>query len=317
MERIVRIGASVLLAAVVIAIAVQPMPARAENVLRDVKFTTYAVPGALQTWLTGVNDSGVIVGWYADQQGNVHGFTLAQNKRTILDDPAGTNTQLFGINSHGAIVGAYVTNCLEEICSEGFVYQAGKFTDLGPPFFPNGDDPDDAPDSLAYGINGRGDVVGFGGDGFGGGYGFLRRGAKYEAITGGCSIGAAVPCGNGASATGVNDDDLVTVNWATNTTFQASLLQGRTETPINVPGAKESFAGGINNLDDVVLYWGSVEGGFLNGALRHDGKYYRFFDPLGKSDTIPLSLNDERVIVGAYSPGSTHDIHVYGFIATY
>jgi uncharacterized membrane protein len=310
-------GRLTFMAVLCIAFCSQVSPARADDRTHNFKFVTYKVSGALQTWLTGVNDSGVIVGWYADNLGNTHGFTLTNKRRTIIDDPNGTNTQLFGINADGAIVGSYVTSCLEEICSEGFLFQSGKFTDLGPPLFLNEDDPDDAPDSVAYGINDRGNIVGFGGDGFGGGDGFLRRGSNYETIFGPCARGAAMQCPNGSGAVGVNRNDLVTVNWATNTTFQTSLFDGRTYTSIKVPGAKESFAGGISNLGDVVLYWGSVEGGFLNGALRHAGKYYRFYDPQGKSDTIPLGLNDDRVIVGAYSPGGTHDIHVYGFIATY
>jgi hypothetical protein len=274
----------------------------------NLNFVTYAVPGALQTWLTGVNDSGVIVGWYMDPQGNTHGFSLRNRRMTLIDDPSGTNTQVYGINSGGAIVGSYVTPCLEEICSEGFLYQNGNFTDIGPPIFLNEDDPDDAPDSAAYAISSNGDIAGFGGDGFGGGYGFVRHSRRYHVIK--------VPGGNNAIAVGVNKNGLVAVNWATNTTFEASLYDGSTFTTINVPRAKESFAGAINDLGEVVLSWGSVEGGFLNGALRRGGKYFRFFDPNGKSDTMPLGINDRGVIVGAYSPGGTHDIHVYGFIAT-
>lgn len=273
------------------------------------KFVTYAVPGALQTSLTGVNDSGVIVGWYLDRQLQSHGFSLTGGTMTPINDPSGTNTQLFGINAAGAIVGSYTTICLEELCSEGFLYEAGHFTDLGPPIFLNEDDPDDAPDSIAYGINDYGRVVGFGGDGFGGGYGFIKHGGTYDIVK--------VPGGNDAIAVGVNKHGLVTVNWATNTTFNASLFDGSTFTTIDVPRASESFAGGVNNLGDVVLYWGSIEGGFLNGALLHNGRYFRFFDPNGKRDTIPLGINDRRVIVGTYSPRGTHDIHTYGFIATY
>ncbi|HEY7993009.1 MAG TPA: hypothetical protein VID24_02215 [Candidatus Eremiobacteraceae bacterium] len=273
------------------------------------KFVTFAVDGALQTDLTGVNDSGVIVGWYIDRQLNIHGFSLTNGTMTPINDPRGTNTQLFGINASGAIVGSYTTICQEELCSEGFLYQAGRFTDLGPPIFLHEDDPEDAPDSIAYGINDYGGIVGFGGDGFGTGLGFFRRGGNYNIIQ--------ITGGNDAIAVGVNKHGLVAVNWATDTTFNASLYDGTTFTTIDVPRASESFAGGVNNLGDVVLSWGSVEGGFLNGALLHRGKYYRFFDPNGKRDTIPLGINDRNVIVGAYSPHGTHDIHVYGFIATY
>ena len=286
-----------------------PVPATATVPVRTFHFTNYRVPHALQTWLTGINDAGTIVGWFFDQQDNTHGFALSHDRLTQIDDPSGTNTQVFGINSSGAVVGAYVTSCLEEICSEGFVYHGGRFTDVGPPTYRNLDDPDDAPDSVANAINDLGDVVGFGGDGFGSAFGFIKRDHKYETVK--------VPGANDSIIVGINKTGLATVNWATNTTFQASLYDGSQLTTIDVPGAKESFAGGISDNGDIVLSWGSVEGGYLHGALLARGLYFRFNDPSGRNDTIPLAVNDYRTIVGAYSPGGTHDIHVFGFIATY
>jgi hypothetical protein len=276
---------------------------------RSLRFRNYSVPGALQTWLTGINNSGVIVGWYMDQLTNTHGFALSGGKMIPIDDPNGTNTQVFGINSAGEIVGAYMTSCQEEICSEGFLYQGGKFTDIGPPTFLNEDDPDDAPDSVAYAINDIGDIVGFGGDGFGGGYGFLRQGDAYTTLK--------VPGGNNTLAVGINKKGLVTVNFATNTSFQAAIYDGTSYSTINVPGAFDSTAGAINDLGDVVLYWDVAQGSPIRGALRHEGKYYKFYDPQGKNATYPSGLNDKHVIVGAYASGGIYDIHVHGFIAAF
>jgi hypothetical protein len=36
-------------------------------------FTDFKVPGALETYVTGINDAGHIVGWYY-ASGGVHGF---------------------------------------------------------------------------------------------------------------------------------------------------------------------------------------------------------------------------------------------------
>lgn len=271
-------------------------------------FKTYSVPGALQTWLTGINNSGVIVGYYLDQQTNAHGFSLTSGKFQQIDDPNGDQTQIFGINSSGAIVGAYHDPCIEELCYEGFVFEGGKFTDIGPPWFRHPPE-DDAPQSVAYGINDSGIIVGQAGDGFGSEVGFLLKNHKYKQLT--------VPHANGELAVGINNAGLVTVNWATSTSSGASIYNGRTFKNINVPGGGDSFAGGINNLGDVVLGFGSIQGNHINGALLHANKYYKFFYSKAKNDTFPLGLNDKRTIVGAWAAGGTHDIHVHGFIATY
>ena len=59
-------------------------------------FKTYDVPGQLQTWLTGINNDGTIVGWTTDKQANAHAFMVIGGKyRRLLkkidvkDDRAG------------------------------------------------------------------------------------------------------------------------------------------------------------------------------------------------------------------------------------
>jgi uncharacterized membrane protein len=272
------------------------------------KFKTYSVPGALQTWLTGINNSGVIVGWYVDQQGNCHGFSLTNGKFKQIDDPDGDQTQIFGINSKGEIVGSYHDPCVEELCYEGFLRQGKNFTNIGPPWFRTPPE-DDAPQSVAYGINDGGVIVGQAGDGFGGEVGFLLKNHKYKALK--------VPHVNGDLAVGINKAGLVTINWVTDTSSGASIYDGKTFEDISVPGGGDSFAGGINNLGDVVLAFGSIPGSHINGALFHSHKYYKFVYPKAKDDTFPLGINDKRTIVGAWAAGGTHDIHVHGFVATY
>lgn len=83
--------------------------------------------GVGETFPSGINDSGVIVGSYADASGNGHGFMDAGGKFTTIDYPGALATGVSAINNSGAIVGNYLgTDLLEH----GFLYRNGKFTEL-------------------------------------------------------------------------------------------------------------------------------------------------------------------------------------------
>ena len=299
-----RSGSSILLFVLWLSCVANAAPAPALTF----KFRSYDVPGATQTWLTGINNAGVIVGWFADAQFNFHGFTLTNGKLKQIDDPNGDQTQIWGINSSGDLVGSYHDPCIEELCYEGFIYRNGKFTNIGPPFFKTPPE-DDSPQSVAYGINDSGVIAGLGGDGFGGELGFQFKNRKYRPLK--------VPGANGELAVGINNAGLVTLNSATNTTFDAYLYNGSTYKKINVPHGGENFAGGINNLGDVVLGFGSAEGNHIHGALLHANTYYKFVYSKGKHETFPFGINDKRTIVGVWTRNGTHDINVHGLIVRY
>ena len=69
-------------------------------------FTTLDVPGSTDTWASGINDSGQIVGGYFGADGT-HGFLLDQGSYTTLDVPGARYTWATGINASGQIVGGY------------------------------------------------------------------------------------------------------------------------------------------------------------------------------------------------------------------
>jgi probable HAF family extracellular repeat protein len=260
------------------------------------KFKNLSIPGALQTWLTGVNDSGVVVGWFVDQQGNSHGFSLVGDKLTSLNDASGVSTQPYAVNNAGDIVGSYVNNCAGEVCSQGFVYRDGLFRDIGPPRTVT---------TAAFGINDLGEFVGTYGDGFGGRHAFLWNGSTYMNL-------------NGLSAVGINNGGLITVQAADSASnIHSFIYNGSTYSPIHPPGAKTTYAEAINQSNDVVMYWGDLQAGYLRGALLHHGAYFSFTDPAGVNCTLPLGLNNDHVIVGSWASGGPYDIHVQGFIATF
>ncbi len=76
-------------------------------------FTPITLPGGLNaTSVTaaGVNNGGVISGFYTNTSGAVHGFIDNGGTFTSYDDPNGngTNTSFFGLNNKGQVVGSYV-----------------------------------------------------------------------------------------------------------------------------------------------------------------------------------------------------------------
>jgi probable HAF family extracellular repeat protein len=111
------------------------------------------VPNALNTSASGINDNGMIVGYYEDTAG-LHGFVLSGEDYTALDVPfvGASNTIALGINNRGRIVGTYQTST----GIHGFTYDNGSYNTIAVP---------GAFDTTPTGINRSGQVVGFYHDG--------------------------------------------------------------------------------------------------------------------------------------------------------
>jgi hypothetical protein len=111
------------------------------------KYTDITGPaGAIGVTGSAINDTGAIVGSYADSNGVTHGYLLKGKKYTTLDPPGTTYTVATGINKSGKIVlfwldsnGAY-----ESSLYNGKTYKTINITG--------------APNSLALDLNAAGDV---------------------------------------------------------------------------------------------------------------------------------------------------------------
>ncbi len=105
------------------------------------------------TWVTGINDTGQMVGYAASNAdpGTIQAFSYSNGVMTPLGLlPAGTKSWANGINDGGVIVG-YGTNALGHL--EAFVYRDGAMIGLGTlPGYT---------DSVATAISDEGDVVGY------------------------------------------------------------------------------------------------------------------------------------------------------------
>jgi probable HAF family extracellular repeat protein len=129
----------------------------------DYIFTTIDPPSSTLTVTEGINNSGQIVGWYADVGDTTHGFLLSGGTYTRLDLPGSLgNSRAYGINGAGQIVGSYA--------GDGFLLSGGSYTTLHVP--------GSTLDTEATGINNRGQIVG----NYYFGHGFLLSGGSYTTL---------------------------------------------------------------------------------------------------------------------------------------
>ena len=68
-------------------------------------FTSLDPPGSISTSVTGINNSGEIVGTYLDGSNKTHGFVFNAGVFTDVDFPAAAITVVNGVNDRGEIVG--------------------------------------------------------------------------------------------------------------------------------------------------------------------------------------------------------------------
>lgn len=108
-------------------------------------------PGSRQTQVTGINDKGTTVGFWADANGNSHGFLYNVHKRsfTELRIPGSASVTPTAINNDGKVVGFYVDAQGQDVA---FVRSSrGQITALTPPA--------GATTTMALGINNEDEVV--------------------------------------------------------------------------------------------------------------------------------------------------------------
>ena len=80
--------------------------------LHNGQYSLLDVPGATETQVYGINDSGVVVGTYINPDVSIHGFIYQNGVFTTVDDPDGVEgfglgSGLLGINDAGQLAGSY------------------------------------------------------------------------------------------------------------------------------------------------------------------------------------------------------------------
>jgi len=265
------------------------------------KFHTIDVPGAVETKLVGINNKGVAVGSYTTSTGQVFGWSedlTTGAMTTQINDPNGSTTELTGINDDGAMVGNYWSPAGH---LEGVIFDTDGIRDIDYPSCTTltisaVDNNRDFGGNCYYSQNGQAHVAGWL-SWYGGGAGICTLNNSVTSISdngnlwGGSCTNAGDPVIRGyvqwypiyqavlsypgaisTRVTGTNDSFVAVGSYAmtANGTAHGFLLQdvrsSYTYTTVDVPHAKSTFMGKINNMNWIV-------GSYLDSA----GKTHAFY----------------------------------------
>ena len=265
--------------------------------------TTVTVPGALETYLVGISNNGVAVGFYVDSSGNTHGLEVLANGTLVypFDDPNGaTTTAFFGVNNSGTIVGYDSSNSLPAIQSfilSGGVYGVFSIPGCGSPFIPAG----------IHDINDSGDVAGSCGPSLVSGY---------IQTSGNAPVVFTLPGALDVDAEGINNLDQVVGEYVTpsGTTRGYGFIRNAdgTYTLVDYPGGVYSTAfSGINDAGVLVGDWRD----FSSNIYAFYGTPGNFipFSISGETEVTLSGINNSDEVVGTYVDSS---FVLHGFITT-
>jgi probable HAF family extracellular repeat protein len=212
------------------------------------KYTTISYGDNLVE-VDGINDSGVMVGFYgATSAGPLYGFILDHGKFTTIAYPGATLTIPEAINNKGEVVGNWSDESGTQYL---FKYVDGTFTDFNVPGATRTEG--------VGGIDDNGDTSGFYGNN-GGNYGFiLSSEGELQTIE-----NPNDPTGTGLS--GMNNKSQAVGTWFDSSTEEAHGFlwsDGKFEN-INYPGALSTYPTGVNENGVIVGCWfnNSGEKGF-------------------------------------------------------
>jgi YD repeat-containing protein len=177
------------------------------------------------------------------------------------------------------------------VAEAGSAAQSGATFGFGLIDFPR------SPDSTAFGVNSKNEIVGIYGANLpqweGMTQSFLLNGDGFHPL--------AYPGAPYTSAFGINKHGEI-VGWyydaSGNGISHAFQRKGTVYTTVDFPGAQNSAAININDAGEIIgLYWNDV--GSEHGFTLIKG-VYASFDPPASYDTFPQGINSSGVIVGNY-----------------
>jgi uncharacterized membrane protein len=234
------------------------------------------VPGAVHTHVQGLNDNGMVVGYYSGfLEITKKGFKYNGVAFTTLSYPGSSQTAAYGINNNGKIVGSYVLGGV----TNGFVYDGVNYASLTYP---------GATSTIAYGINDADEIVGAYTNAEGT-YGFFYDG-EYGTF-------APILKASASYLYGINNK-----GWLVGSYTLEGVTHGFQYDPINlltrldVPGASQTVARGITSWV-VGDYFDPITG--TNGFIYNGSSYTKIRIP-GSDSTSLTTVNIHGRAGGTY-----------------
>jgi len=240
-------------------------------------YTTIDVPGARDTYVTAINNSGQIAGYIVDSNGNYHDFLLSGGTFTTFDPPGSNlqSTSVTAMNDSGQMVGYFEDASFHD---HGFLFSGGIITTI------------DAPGSTgSFGtepiaINDSGQIAGSFTDSVSE-HGFLLAGGTFTTIN--------PPIANDhAGVTGMNASGQVVGDYNTPTGENHGFLFSRgTFTTIDPPGATTTIVYAINRTGQMLgIFYTPLISTFT--ATEH---IFLASSPVTLLDPVPNLLNGPAV----------------------
>ena len=261
--------------------------------------------------LLGINDSGVIAGYFGSGPA-MHpnkGYYLlpryGQLNYRVENFPVSTQTQVTGINNRSAEVGFQSPTDTGTDADYGWysLDNGRTFTqvDVG---LPSGFTANATPITQLLGVNDSDIAVGFENDAMGNAHGFVydikRNQATFTTIAGATSVTDAA----------INDSGQITGFFSANGTVESFLTSHAGLETFAYPGAASTEALGLNNHSEVVGVYTTGSGSTAQNfgfTWTKRGGFTTIDDPNGMGMTTVNGINDQGDLVGFYvdSAGNT------------
>jgi uncharacterized membrane protein len=198
-------------------------------------------------------------------------------KFTTVKVPGAVQTFTLGVNNAGVTVGAYID---KNNVYHGYILNGKKLTKLDDP---NGTSGSTGASNLA--LDGAIRVVGtYTSSTTGNAVGFLYHGGKFTDVPG--PTGALT-----SQALGINDSGAIVGSYCDSTRCHGFLLKGTSYTTLDVPGAVDTFASGINKRGWIVLFWQTSSSTYESVLTKDNGKTYKTINVPGATSSQAVAIN--------------------------
>lgn len=260
-----------------------------------VSFDTIDVPDAPETYISAINKSGVMTGFYVVTVNSTrvaHGFTYDGSSFRWIDIPGASNTRLYGINDSGRFVGLYTVGTT----MHGFVHDGVNHQTIDVP---------GASSTRVYGINNAGVVVGSFDDSQGT-HGFVYDGVNFTTLN---AFGNAT-----TRAMGINNNGKIVGFYVTTegtTQYNHGFVyDGTNYTAIDFPGATHTFANGVNDAGTITGYYVSSSGtSMIYHGYTSNGVSHTTLDVPGATNTGLTNISSTGRLTGFYRNSSSSTLH--------
>lgn len=286
-------------AACVIAI----LTARAQALSYTVNSFAFPDVGGGNTYATGINDSGTVVGWFSPAYSTAgSGFTYDGNSFSLVNAPdssgAHGGTLARNISAGGLVSGSYQSTTSNSVF--GFIYDAGTYTVIDASSLNSNRTTITDP----LGVNDNRQVVG----GFvdystGIGNSFLYDNGQLSLVV--------APGAIGTTAYGINNSGLIIGSFTDSAKLtHGYIFNGNTFSVFDAPGSSDTFFLSISNNGQILGRYVDASGSHI--FVLNNGVYESIdFSIPGASTTILYGINNAGQIVGTAYGGKNG---AYGFV---